>query len=81
MKKKKIIIELDYDEHDLDSFHDVILDALGPSLNHDGVLAVFETLPKDIRVIAFNHGMTDTCFRDEAYVYLQKNKDRYVFEK
>ncbi|MEN9919926.1 MAG: hypothetical protein RL662_2362 [Bacteroidota bacterium] len=81
MKKKKITIELDYSDHDLDMLHDVIIDTLGVSLNHDGILAVFESLPKHIRITAFDWGMSDTGFRDAAYVYLQEHKDQYVFEK
>ena len=80
-KGRKITIELEYDDHDLACFHDVILDALGPSLNDEGILVVFESLPKDIRITAFQWGMSDTCFRDAAYVYLQEHKDQYVFEK
>jgi hypothetical protein len=71
-KKREISLRREVSEHELDSFHDAVYDAIGESLDHEELLALFERLPTYLQVMAFENGMNDTVFRDEALNHLQQ---------
>ena len=43
----------------------------------DEIRAIFEALPEDVKNTAHLHGLSDTEFKDEAYVYLRDNPAAY----
>jgi hypothetical protein len=59
----------------IDGLHDVLVDALENKRYTDTQIEkAFHLLPEHIQHIAFQWGSSDTVFRDEAYVYIMKNK-------
>ncbi len=73
---------------DIPAFHDVVYDVLcklNPDkkvskLPDDFLMAVFGILPEHIRFTAYQWGMGDTVFRDEAYVYLLEHIQEHQVE-
>lgn len=65
--------ELFSDKSEWASFHDVIIEVTGESLEPDGLRKVFNTLPEHIRNTAHSWGLSDTVFRDDASVFLREN--------
>ncbi len=63
---------MNFDEHDWDCLHDVIIDATGQHCNQSKLEELFKSLPKEIRRIAIQWGMNDTVFRDEVFKYIQE---------
>ncbi len=53
-------------------FHDVVVELTGESLGPKQLRVLFDSLPEQTRNIAHCWGMSDTVFRDEAYVFLSK---------
>lgn len=70
--KKEISLRREVSEYELDSFHDVVYDAIGDSLDHEELLALFGRLPTYLQTMAFENGMNDTVFRDEAFTHYQQ---------
>lgn len=68
-----IKLELEYDQHDLNSFADAVYEATETHFGNDELIAIFHTLPHSIKATAFLAGLSDTVFRDEVFVYLNKN--------
>ena len=56
------------------SFSDVLLELDLPTKKED-CIKQFERLPASIQLIAFEWGLSDTPFRDEAYVWLRDNPE------
>ena len=74
VKAKKRLADLLFDQGEWDSFHDVVLDAMKLSLNQEGLEAIFWQLPDHTIDSAFQWGLSDSVFRDDAYVFLQKTE-------
>ena len=51
--------------------HDIILDLTGKSVDDTECEKVFYDLPEGIKSTAFEWGMNDTVFRDNAFVHLR----------
>lgn len=68
----KISITKDISEHELNSFHDCVYDAIGKSLSHKELLKLFENLPENIQHTGLSWGLNDTVFLDNVYEYLEK---------
>ena len=66
-----VSIELEVDE--LNAMHDVILEALGIEPTEEQILDFFNMLPDHIKGLAMQWGTSDTVFRDDMYVWLEKN--------
>ena len=66
-----VSIELEVDE--LNAMHDVILEALGIEPTEQQILEYFNMLPDHIKGLAMQWGTSDTVFRDDMYVWLEKN--------
>jgi hypothetical protein len=76
--------ELFSNKDSVGSFHDCVFDALDLHDWAEGYLSdmflmqAFISLPLHIRMTAFEWGLSDTVFRDEAYVYIEKHADTYL---
>jgi len=68
------IDELFEDTTEWYSFHDVICEIELQEYSSQKLRVIFENLPIHIKDIAQTCGLSDTVFRDEAYVFLLKNK-------
>ena len=51
-----------------------VLEELNIETSAESCRKAFDTLPVYIKLEAVSHGMSDTCVRDQAYVYLRDNK-------
>jgi two-component SAPR family response regulator len=69
----KVSYELEKD--DLDALNTVCYDVLDIKLDTEQLKAIFEILPKHIKGIGIQWGLSDTVFRDEAYEWLEKNRE------
>ena len=56
-----------------EGLHDVVVQLDGKSRTKDEIRAIFNRLPERVKDTAHQWGLSDTVFRDEAYVYLSKN--------
>ena len=56
---------------DWSGLHDVIADTLDVQPTRKQAEEVFDKLPLTIQEIALKHGMSDTGFRDAAYVAIE----------
>lgn len=54
-------------------FHDALFEIDEKERTAGELRVLFETLPEEIRNIAHCWGMSDTVFRDDAYVYFRDN--------
>jgi hypothetical protein len=78
----KMTIEVEFPEHDWASFHDVVWDATGKEdWTNEQLKELFLFLPRDIQHTAFQWGLSDTPFKDDAYVYLQENYHKFTGDK
>ena len=59
-------------EADWSGLHDVIVDTLDVKPTKKQTEEIFDKLPLTIQQIALRHGMSDTVFRDEAYVAIEE---------
>lgn len=62
---------------DWGSLHDVVVEFDGKSRTKEEIRAIFDKLPERMRNTAHLWGLSDTVFRDEAYVYLRVNPASY----
>jgi len=53
-------------------FHDTVYEATNVSHSEDKLKEIFYTLPKNIQMTAMEWGLSDTVFRDEAYVFIKE---------
>ena len=67
MKTKKQIFEEAWG-----GLHDVIVDTLDVQPTKEQAEAIFDKLPVPVQDIAFQWGMSDTVFRDEAYEAIEE---------
>lgn len=54
-------------------FHDVIVDTLDVAPTKNQAMSIFKKLPDDVQKMAFDWGIRDTVFRDEAYRAIEKH--------
>lgn len=69
------------EDHDYRALHDIILGSLG--INHEHITSelmneVWKGLPERIQYIAIEWGTSDTVFREEAYIWLEKHKEKFI---
>lgn len=57
------------------SFHDTIYEATDVSYSTEELKKIFLSLPIHIQHTAFEWGLGDTGFRDEAYTYIMEQKN------
>lgn len=60
-----------------ESLHDVVVELDCKSRTKEEIRAIFDKLPERVRDTAHQWGLSDTVFRDGAYVYLSKNPSAY----
>ncbi len=67
-----------FPKNDWDHFHDVILDVTYNTtkldLTTEEMFNLFNELPEEMRIEAFQYGMSDTPWRDSLWVWYEKNK-------
>lgn len=58
------------------NFHDCIVDSLNVHymLRRSHLIAVWSMLPFHVQMIAREHGLNDTVFRDQVFTFIQENK-------
>lgn len=52
--------------------HDVMLEATGKSYSESEIILIWNELPEHIQNIAHCWSLSDTVFRDEAFVYIKE---------
>lgn len=55
-------------------FQDALYEAFGREFSEEEALVKFEELPRHTQFIAYEWGMNDTVFRDEAYSFFMSKK-------
>lgn len=68
------INEIELDQSDLNTLHDVIFNALEiEDLTNEQLLEYWKLIPEHIKMDALKWGIDDTPTRNAIYVWLQKN--------
>jgi len=62
MEERKITDK--FDENDWNHFHDSVYDVTEKSCTREELVIIFNTLPEEIKERAYEHGMSDTVWRD-----------------
>lgn len=62
------------DQHDINSFHDVVFEATGESYNKEKLKGLFLSFDNDICCLSHEWGLSDTEVREKIYRILSKNK-------
>jgi Tfp pilus assembly protein PilN len=58
------------------SFHDVVADVTGESsIPVEQLKMIFSRLPRHVQMTALQWGLSDTVFRDQAFVYLREHRE------
>lgn len=71
----KVTIELE--KEDYDAMHDVIFEVFGSKPTNEEIKGFWDMLPEEIKGTAIQWGCSDTVFRDDMYVWLQKFEKEY----
>lgn len=61
------------DRDDLNTIHDVILNALDINVDDETIIKYWNAFPEDIKLDAMKWGVSDTPTRDEMYEWLIEN--------
>jgi hypothetical protein len=66
---------IEFSDDDIDSLHDVIINALDDKddLTRVEILEYWKKFPDDIKLDALKWGVSDSVVGDNMYVWLQKN--------
>jgi hypothetical protein len=67
----KITVELE--KGDFNAMHDVIFEVKGFKPTNEQIQEIWDSLPEHIKGVALEWGCDDTVFRDNMYVWLEKN--------
>jgi hypothetical protein len=62
----------DFDKQEWASFHDVVFEATGKSMGMEELKEIFNSLSHHTKMTAFEWGLSDTVFRDDAYTEIIK---------
>jgi len=66
-----------FDKNDWAHLHDIVYDTTDKKSTREELENIFNSLPHDLRHLAYQWGMNDTVFRDKAYDFLrEKNNER-----
>ncbi len=66
-------------QDEMNSIHDAIYEAINKSFEEKELLQIIDMLPSYIKAIALAHGYSDTEFKDNLYLWAQKNEQE-IFE-
>jgi len=66
-----------FDKNDWDHLHDVVFDVTWKKSTREELEKVFDSLPIDLKHLAYQWGMNDTVFREKAHDYL---KEKHAIE-
>lgn len=69
------------DDYDYRYLHDIILNALDiepTKITSEFIDEVWKALPERIQHTAIEWGTSDTVFREEAYTWLEKHKEKFI---
>lgn len=61
-----------FDKNDWDHLHDIVFDIKWRKSTREELEKIFETLPRNLKFMAYEHGMNDTVFREKALEYLRE---------
>jgi hypothetical protein len=61
-----------YPKSDRGSFHDTLHDLFGETFDEEQQEKYFMELPESAKFTAYEWGLSDTCFRDEAWTFLKE---------
>lgn len=64
---------VEFDQSELASLHDIILDALDMSLSVDEVRTYWFKLPDEIKLDSIKYGISDTVIRENIHEWLEEN--------
>lgn len=62
----------DFEQSDWNYLHDVVFNVTGKSVKNEELEIIFNTLPSHLKHLAYEWGMNDTVFREEAAEYLRE---------
>ena len=65
--------ELFQNDFGLNSLHDIFVEFIDKQLKDEMVLELFDRLPEHTRNEAHCWGLSDTVFRDDAYLFFRDN--------
>ena len=65
----------DFDKNDWNHFHDVVMESNGGNRSKKELEIIYESLPEDLKELAEEYGMNDTCFRDNTITYLREQNE------
>jgi len=66
-----------FDKNDWAHLHDIVYDTTDKKSTREELENIFNSLPHDLRHLAYQWGMNDIVFRDKAYDFLrEKNNER-----
>lgn len=67
-----------FDKNDWDHLHDVVYDVTWKKSTREELEKVFDSLPIDLKHLAYQWGMNDTVFREKAHSYLREKKNQEI---
>ena len=70
-----------FEKNDWDHLHDVVYNVTHKTSTREELEKVFESLPKKLKFMAYEHGMNDTVFREEAYRHLREKRNEEIEAK
>lgn len=71
----------EFDENDWAHLHDVVYGIYHRDSTRDELEKIFESLPRELKFIAYEHGMNDTVFRDDTHMHLRNKKNLEIEHK
>ena len=63
-----------FNKNDWDHLHDAVLESTGENKNMEELNKIFDSLPSDLKNLAYKFGMNDTVFRDNVIEYYLKKQ-------
>jgi len=73
-KLLSMIVTVVLEQSDLNNIHDVVLEVRGEKPTNEECQKIWDELPEDIQGVGIRWGTGDTEFRDDLYVWLERNK-------
>lgn len=70
-----------FEKNDWDHLHDVVYGVCLKKSTREELEKVFDSLPRHLKFMAYEHGMNDTVFREEAYEHLREKRSKEIEEK
>jgi hypothetical protein len=70
-----------FEKNDWDHLSDVVYGIYHKERTREELEKIFESLPRNLKFIAYEHGMNDTVFRDGTHTYLREEHNKEIEAK